>query len=77
MDGGTGGIGRVEWNITGTILSTAGCDGVVRLWKGAQGLGVYKATAEIASSALPRGEWRIHSTISCDDDDDVSHATQR
>ena len=30
-----GGVGRVEWNITGTVLSTAGCDGVVRLWKGA------------------------------------------
>lgn len=33
MDGGSGGIGRVEWNVTGTVLSTAGCDGVVRLWK--------------------------------------------
>lgn len=33
MDGSSGGIGRVEWNITGTILSTAGCDGQVRLWK--------------------------------------------
>ena len=33
MDGSSGGVGKVEWNITGTILSTAGCDGVVRLWK--------------------------------------------
>jgi nucleoporin SEH1 len=29
-----GGVGRVEWNITGTVLSTAGDDGKVRLWKG-------------------------------------------
>ncbi|KAI0693614.1 WD40 repeat-like protein [Cerioporus squamosus] len=26
-------VGRVEWNITGTILSSAGNDGRVRLWK--------------------------------------------
>ncbi|KAG8708207.1 hypothetical protein FRC08_000057, partial [Ceratobasidium sp. 394] len=26
-------IGRVEWNITGTILSSAGDDGKIRLWK--------------------------------------------
>lgn len=28
-----GGVGRVEFNITGTVLSTAGDDGNVRLWK--------------------------------------------
>lgn len=28
-----GGVGRVEWNVTGTVLSTAGDDGKVRLWK--------------------------------------------
>ncbi|KAH9923304.1 WD40 repeat-like protein [Amylocystis lapponica] len=27
------GVGRVEWNITGTILSSAGNDGRIRLWK--------------------------------------------
>ncbi|PCH44856.1 WD40 repeat-like protein [Wolfiporia cocos MD-104 SS10] len=27
------GVGRVEWNLTGTILSSAGNDGRVRLWK--------------------------------------------
>ncbi|OSX63514.1 hypothetical protein POSPLADRAFT_1055569 [Postia placenta MAD-698-R-SB12] len=26
-------IGRVEWNITGTVLSSAGNDGRIRLWK--------------------------------------------
>ncbi|EIW52294.1 WD40 repeat-like protein [Trametes versicolor FP-101664 SS1] len=26
-------VGRVEWNITGTVLSSAGNDGRVRLWK--------------------------------------------
>jgi len=33
VDGSSGGVGKVEWNVTGTVLSTAGCDGVVRLWK--------------------------------------------
>ncbi|KAL4254361.1 Protein transport protein SEC13 [Abortiporus biennis] len=30
-------IGRVEWNITGTVLSSAGNDGRVRLWKATTG----------------------------------------
>ncbi|KAF9057164.1 WD40-repeat-containing domain protein [Panaeolus papilionaceus] len=30
-------VGRVEWNITGTILSSAGNDGRVRLWKATSG----------------------------------------
>ncbi|GJE86577.1 WD40 repeat-like protein [Phanerochaete sordida] len=30
-------IGRVEWNITGTILSSSGNDGRVRLWKATAG----------------------------------------
>lgn len=28
-----GGVGRVEFNITGTVLSTAGDDGKIRLYK--------------------------------------------
>ncbi|ETW75791.1 hypothetical protein HETIRDRAFT_66253 [Heterobasidion irregulare TC 32-1] len=30
-------VGRVEWNITGTILSSAGNDGRIRLWKATTG----------------------------------------
>jgi len=30
-------VGRVEWNITGTVLSSAGNDGRVRLWKATVG----------------------------------------
>jgi len=30
-------VGRVEWNVTGTILSSAGNDGRVRLWKATTG----------------------------------------
>ncbi|KAF8067503.1 WD40 repeat-like protein [Lyophyllum atratum] len=30
-------IGRVEWNITGTVLSSAGNDGRIRLWKATEG----------------------------------------
>ncbi|KAG6907680.1 hypothetical protein DXG01_007783 [Tephrocybe rancida] len=30
-------IGRVEWNITGTVLSSTGNDGRVRLWKATSG----------------------------------------
>ncbi|KAH8101864.1 WD40 repeat-like protein [Cristinia sonorae] len=30
-------VGRVEWNITGTVLSSAGNDGKVRLWKATAG----------------------------------------
>jgi WD40 repeat protein len=33
--GGSGGVGEVKvgWNSTGTVLSTAGDDGKIRLWK--------------------------------------------
>ncbi|PFH46735.1 hypothetical protein AMATHDRAFT_77541 [Amanita thiersii Skay4041] len=30
-------VGRVEWNITGTVLSSAGNDGRIRLWKATAG----------------------------------------
>ncbi|KNF06475.1 hypothetical protein PSTG_00352 [Puccinia striiformis f. sp. tritici PST-78] len=28
-----GGVGKCEWNVTGTVLSTSGSDGKVRIWK--------------------------------------------
>lgn len=30
-------VGRVEWNITGTVLSSTGNDGRIRLWKATSG----------------------------------------
>ncbi|EGG13134.1 uncharacterized protein MELLADRAFT_32569 [Melampsora larici-populina 98AG31] len=30
---GGGGVGKCEWNVTGTVLSTSGSDGKVRIWK--------------------------------------------
>ncbi|THH28461.1 hypothetical protein EUX98_g5727 [Antrodiella citrinella] len=30
-------VGRVEWNVTGTVLSSAGNDGRIRLWKATAG----------------------------------------
>jgi len=30
-------VGRVEWNVTGTVLASAGNDGRVRLWKATTG----------------------------------------
>jgi len=39
-------VGRVEWNITGTILSSAGNDGRIRLWKASLG-GVWRPAGSI------------------------------
>ncbi|RXW16830.1 hypothetical protein EST38_g9014 [Candolleomyces aberdarensis] len=39
-------VGRVEWNITGTVLSSAGNDGRIRLWK-ANAEGVWKPAGSI------------------------------
>ncbi|KZV62182.1 WD40 repeat-like protein [Peniophora sp. CONT] len=40
-------VGRVEWNVTGTVLSSAGNDGRVRLWKATQG-NVWRAAGHIS-----------------------------
>ncbi|THH03870.1 hypothetical protein EW145_g5942 [Phellinidium pouzarii] len=40
-------VGRVEWNITGTVLSSAGNDGRVRLWKQTVG-GVWRPAGHIS-----------------------------
>ncbi|EDR03350.1 uncharacterized protein LACBIDRAFT_238721 [Laccaria bicolor S238N-H82] len=50
-------VGRVEWNITGTVLSSAGNDGRIRLWKATAGnvwrpagsVGVEQATGETST----------------------------
>ncbi|EPQ53705.1 WD40 repeat-like protein [Gloeophyllum trabeum ATCC 11539] len=40
-------VGRVEWNITGTVLSSAGNDGRVRLWKATVG-NVWRAAGHLS-----------------------------
>ncbi|KAI0036245.1 WD40 repeat-like protein [Vararia minispora EC-137] len=40
-------VGRVEWNVTGTILSSAGNDGRIRLWKATTG-NVWRAAGHIS-----------------------------
>lgn len=43
-------VTSVEWNITGTVLSSAGNDGRVRLWKATVG-GVWRAAGSIGVEA--------------------------
>ncbi|KAF5370355.1 hypothetical protein D9758_006904 [Tetrapyrgos nigripes] len=40
-------VGRVEWNVTGTVLSSAGNDGRVRLWKAALGGSIWRPAGSI------------------------------
>ncbi|KAH8116200.1 WD40 repeat-like protein [Phellopilus nigrolimitatus] len=40
-------VGRVEWNVTGTVLSSSGNDGRVRLWKQTVG-GVWRTAGHIS-----------------------------
>jgi len=40
-------VGRVEWNVTGTVLSSSGNDGRVRLWKATMG-NVWRAAGNIS-----------------------------
>ncbi|KAI9316245.1 WD40-repeat-containing domain protein [Dichotomocladium elegans] len=45
-------VWRVEWNITGTILSSSGDDGRVRLWKAGSD-GVWRQMAAISANHRP------------------------
>ena len=47
MCGDRSSVGRVEWNITGTVLSSSGNDGKVRLWKQTVG-GVWRTAGHIS-----------------------------
>ncbi|KAF9022977.1 WD40 repeat-like protein [Hymenopellis radicata] len=40
-------VGRVEWNITGTVLSSAGNDGKIRLWKATSGGSIWRPAGSI------------------------------
>ncbi|KAF9003288.1 WD40-repeat-containing domain protein [Cyathus striatus] len=48
-------VGRVEWNITGTVLSSAGNDGRVRLWKATSG-NVWRPAGSIGVEQAEEGE---------------------
>lgn len=66
--GGGGGLGatKVEWNVTGTVLSTSGGeDGMVRLWKCESALGTVLSLSRLLSEAdsgrseaTYTGQWR-------------------
>ncbi|KIY70966.1 WD40 repeat-like protein [Cylindrobasidium torrendii FP15055 ss-10] len=40
-------VGRVEWNVTGTVLSSAGNDGKIRLWKATSGGSIWRPAGSI------------------------------
>jgi nucleoporin SEH1 len=42
----------VEWNVTGTILTSAGNDGKVRLWKQSLG-GVWRTAGYVSVESAP------------------------
>nr|GAT50984.1 predicted protein [Mycena chlorophos] len=48
-------IGRVEWNITGTVLSSAGNDGRIRLWKATSG-NVWRPAGSVGVEAGEEGD---------------------
>ncbi|KAL0570451.1 hypothetical protein V5O48_011508 [Marasmius crinis-equi] len=46
-------VGRVDWNITGTILSSAGNDGRIRLWKATAGGNIWRPAGTIGVEQNP------------------------
>lgn len=40
-------VGRVEWNITGTVLSSSGNDAKIRLWKASEGGSIWKFAGSV------------------------------
>jgi len=41
-------VSKVDWNVTGTILTSSGADGAVRLWKASMG-GVWRPMGSITA----------------------------
>ncbi|KAH8823679.1 WD40-repeat-containing domain protein [Flagelloscypha sp. PMI_526] len=48
-------VGRVEWNVTGTILSSSGNDGRVRLWKASVGGSVWRGVGTLDVEQVEEG----------------------
>ncbi|KAF9258176.1 WD40 repeat-like protein [Marasmius fiardii PR-910] len=46
-------VGRVDWNVTGTILSSAGNDGRIRLWKATIGGNIWRPAGTIGVEQNP------------------------
>jgi nucleoporin SEH1 len=48
-------VGRVDWNVTGTVLSSSGNDGRVRVWKATRG-NIWRAAGHISVEAAGEGD---------------------
>ncbi|KAI0747476.1 WD40 repeat-like protein [Fomes fomentarius] len=59
-------IGRVEWNVTGTILSSAGNDGRVRLWKMTVG-NVWRPAGHISVEQAEEQQGEIDTDMAVED----------
>ncbi|RPD56747.1 WD40 repeat-like protein [Lentinus tigrinus ALCF2SS1-7] len=59
-------VGRVEWNITGTILSSAGNDGRVRLWKMTAG-NVWRPAGHISVEQAEEQQGEVDADMAVED----------